>query len=434
MEVEVGAKTPVVDHASVMVEPEIVEQIRKLRDCGFGAKAIASELGIARNTVRRYLRGGEAAAVQRRPRARRLSASQRLEVVRLYNGAADGNAAVVVQMLRQAGVNVGIRTVQRLLAPERLRRRTEGLASVRFETQPGQQMQIDFGQRDVRIAGAIVRVHFIAVVLSYSRRIFAKAFLSERQDDWREGVAEAFAHFGGVPEVILGDNARALVSGRDRQTGAVIFHPAYAGFCRDWGIKPKACWPYRARTKGKTESGVKYVKRNAIARREFASFEALQQHLRDWMTQADLRVHGTTHEQPLLRFERDERSKLRPLPSQPLASREQILRRRVANDAFVDLDTVRYSVPADLVREWVDVEVRSTHVHIRAATRLVASHVRNFEPHAIVVDPAHHASLWRKLQRHQAEQPPTLAAPSILASYGRSLSDYASVLNGASHE
>ena len=53
--------------------------------------------------------------------------------------------------------------------------------------------------------------------------------------------------------------------GRDRATGTVIFHPAYLAFCRDWDVQPRACAPYRARTKGKTEAGVKYVKRNALA-------------------------------------------------------------------------------------------------------------------------------------------------------------------------
>lgn len=101
--------------------------------------------------------------------------------------------------------------------------------------------------------------------LSYSRRLFVKAFLNERGDDWREGIAVAFTQFGGVPRTVLGDNARALVRGRDRATGTVSFHPTYLAFCRDWDVQPRACAPYRARTKGKTEAGVKCVKRNATA-------------------------------------------------------------------------------------------------------------------------------------------------------------------------
>ena len=134
------------------------------------------------------------------------------------------------------------------------------LATVRVETPPGDQLQIDFGQKRLQIAGARVRVFLLVAVLSYSRRLFVKAFLNERGADWREGIAAALTHFGGVPRTLLGDNARALVLGRDRGTGTVVFHPTYLAFCRDWDVQPRACAPYRARTKGKTEAGVKFVK------------------------------------------------------------------------------------------------------------------------------------------------------------------------------
>jgi hypothetical protein len=151
-----------------------------------------------------------------------------------------------------------------------------------------------------------------------------------------------------------GDNARCLVVERNRETQTVTFTPAYAAFCQDWGVQPRACQPYRARTKGKTESGVKYVKRNAIADRRFESFEHLQAHLAEWQLAADQRVHGTTHEVPMVRFDREELAALRPLPARPLPTHGRRLQRRVSNDAFVDIDTVRYSVPHRLVRDRVE--------------------------------------------------------------------------------
>jgi transposase len=242
--------------------------------------------------------------------------------------------------------------------------RAADVATVRVETAPGAQLQIDFGEKRVVIGGRAVRVFLLVAVLSYSRRLFVKAFLQERQDDWREGIAAAIIHFGGVTTTILGDNARALVLGRDRATGTVQFHPAYLAFCRDWGVQPRACAPYRARTKGKTEAGLKYVKRNALAGLTFASFRALEQHLAAWMIAADRRVHGTTHEAPFTRFGRDEQAALRPLPARLLPRREQRLRRRVAHDAFVDIETVRYSVPYALVREQVEVAIGEDMVRI----------------------------------------------------------------------
>jgi transposase len=416
--------TPPVAEVQEMVEPEIIRQIRDLAARGWGAKRIARELEVARNTVRRYLRGGLEAEVQVRPGSRRLDEDGRAEARQLYAGLAGGNAVVVARELRRRGVEASVRTVQRVVADQRREKLAEDAASVRFETDPGEQMQIDFGQKQVRIGGVPTRVHLLVAVLCHSRRLFVKAFLSERQDDWREGIAAAFRHFGGVPRTLLGDNARALVAGRDRETCTVTFHPAYAAFCRDWGVIPRACQPYRARTKGKTESGVKYVKRNGLAEREFASFEALEAHLAAWMVEADQRIHGTTHERPLERFERDERHALRPLPARPVPVREQRLRRRVAHDALVDVDTVRYSVPHRLVRDNVEVALGEREVRIYHGRELVARHERSFEPHARVIDKAHYEGLWRTRPAPIASVP----SQSPLEALGRSLADYAAVL------
>ena len=406
-----------------VLEGELVTTIRELAGRGVGTKAIAQAVGVARNTVRRYLRDSIVPGVQRRPRARRLDDTARDEARALYQGAAEGNAVVVQRLLRERDVLVSVRTIERAVADIRQARRVEALATVRFETPPGEQLQIDFGRKRVQIAGAVVQVFLLVAVLSHSRRLFVKAFLNERQDDWREGIAAAFRHFGGVPRTVLGDNARALVRDRDRATGTVAFHPAYLAFCRDWDTQPRACAPYRARTKGKTEAAVKYVKRNGLAGLSFDSFSALETHLTGWMAIADERIHGTTHEAPRVRFLRDEREALRPLPVHALPRREQRLHRRVANDALVDIDTVRYSVPHRLVREAVDVEISEQTVRIFRGATLVATHPRAHEPHARVIDPAHYDGLWRLAV---PPEPPT--AP--LAALGRSLDDYAALIGG----
>jgi len=407
-----------------VVEGEVVAAIRALADCGVGSKAIARAIGVARNTVRRYLRQSVETAGQVRPTARRLTEDRRLEARALYDGPADGNAVVVQRLLVERGLTVSVRTIERAVSDLRRERRVAQLATVRVETAPGDQLQIDFGQKRVPIAGTEVRVFLLVAVLSYSRRLFVKAFLNERQDDWREGIASAFVHFGGVPRTLLGDNARALVVGRDRATGYVVFHPAYLAFCRDWDVQPRACAPYRARTKGKTEAGVKFVKRNGLAAQAFGSFAALESHLAAWMVTADAREHGTTHEAPQLRFDRTERALLRPLPARALPRREQRLRRRVAHDAFVDVDTVRYSVPYRLVQDRVDVAIDEQMVRIFHGTTLVATHARSREPYARVIDATHFAGLWRPAV------PPVEGAPTSLAALGRDLADYAVVVTG----
>lgn len=405
-----------------MLEPEIVERIRLLKQLRWGSKRIARELGVARNSVRRYLRGGAEVEVQARPNARTLDAAQEALARELLDGAAAGNAVVVQRLLAEREVDVPLRTLQRTLEPHRQAQRAAQLATVRFETPPGAQLQIDFGEKWVVIGGVRTKVYVFVGVLGYSRRIFVRASLSQRQDDWREGLAAAFRTFGGVTRKILIDRAGALVIGQERETGTARIHPAFAAFCKDWGVEVAACRPYRARTKGKTESGVGYVKRNAIAGRAFDSFATLEAHLAQWMIEADRRVHGTTHEQPCVRFERAERAALQPLPAAPLRVRERRLQRRVATDCFVDIDTVRYSVPHALVRRHVEVVVGDADVVIYDGRVEVARHRRGTEPHQRIVNPRHLDGLYRR--RHDD-------APTERSPLARSLDVYAEAVGGA---
>lgn len=403
----------------LMVEPEVVRRMWQLREMRWGAKRIAKELGVARNTVRRYLKGGPDAEVQVRPNARALSDEDRAKAVKLFESTAAGNAVVVHELLAP---EASVRTVQRAVRPVRLERRAAQVATVRYETAPGQQMQIDFGEKWVRIAQARVKVFFFVAVLGFSRRIFVKPFLAERHEDWREGLICAFRHFGGVPREVLVDNAKALVI-EHRSESSVVFHAGFAALCQDFDVTPKACKPYRARTKGKTESGVKYVKHNAIAAREFESFAALERWLAEWMAKVDGRIHGTTHEVPRVRFETHEREALRGLPERPMPMRERRLQRRVANDCFVDVDTVRYSVPHRLVRDTVEVLVLEDHVIAFHGGHEVAHHKRSREPHSVVQDPRHFAGLLRP-----ADAPPREIER---AEFGRDLSTYAAVIGEA---
>jgi transposase len=409
-----------------MLEPEVVDRIRELSGQGLGSKRIARVLGVSRNSVRRYL-AGATVGFQERPAARCLDSATLREVHELFGTVAEGNAVVIQQELASRGIHVELRTLQRAVATQRQEDRAEALATVRFETPPGQQIQIDFGEKVVRIAGQPVKIYLMTAVLGYSRRLSCSAFLAQRQDDWLEGLDGAFRHFGGLTEQILCDNASPLVVSHDRQSGQVVWNPGFEAFCRDRGLTAKACRPRRARTKGKIERGVGYVKHNALAGRSFASFEELQRHLTRWMVEvADRRIHGTTKEQPAVRFDRDERQALRPLPSRPLVVRTRRLKRRVSADCFVDIDTIRYSVPYRHVRETVEVVVKEEEVEIWLRGICIAKHSRWYEPHALVRNPAHFEGLFRRVAGAQAPTPSPPAGNPVC----RPLSIYTEVVEG----
>src|ERR671911_1585170 len=265
-----------------MLTPDEVAAMLGLRGLGWGAKRIAAEFGCSRNTVKRYLGLGGWARCRRLERAKALDGLEDWLAERFRRHR--GNADVVRQELAaEHGITVSLRTVERAVVGLRRELAAEARATVRFETPPGRQLQIDFGATGVLIAEEVVRVHLFVATLGYSRRNFVAVFRHERQTAWMNGLERAFAHFAGVPREVLIDNARALVTHHDRETREVTFNERFHAFARYWKFKPQACAPYRARTKGKDENGVGYVKRNALAGRRFASWAALEAHLVAWM-------------------------------------------------------------------------------------------------------------------------------------------------------
>lgn len=400
--------------AEVLDERE-VQLIFGLHSRGWTLKAIARELGLARNTVRKWLRRGLEAPWPVTGRPPSLSDSSEWLRERFLAGVRNGD--VLRQELAERGVEVSLRTVQRFVEPLRSEAISQDRATLRFETPPGRQMQIDFGEKWIEVAEARVKAFVFVATLGYSRRIYARVFPAMEQRHWLEGLEDALRHFGGVPETCLVDNARSLVL---RWEGdRPIFHAEFAAFCHHWGMSPRACRPYRARTKGKVESGVGYVKSNALGRLSFRSWEALDAHFVWWMREvADVRTHGTTFEQPVVRFEQ-ERSALAPLGDHPTGLRPRRLQRRVTGDCRVELDTNRYSVPYQLVGRTVEVEVGPSEVLVRFRGEVVARHERLRGRHREIQDATHLEGLIRRTFR----KPP----PCDLQ---RPLAEYAAVAGG----
>lgn len=371
-----------------MLAPQEVQKMQALSALGWGAKRISRELGCSRNTVREYLRQGGWRPMDVSTRASVLEPHRQWLAERLRRHR--GNADVVRQDLaRELGIEVSLRTVQRAVEPVRRELRAEAVATVRYETAPGQQLQIDFGSTVVQLGDEARRVHLFVATLGYSRRCYVAVFLHERQSAWLQGLEGAFRHFGGVPHELLVDNAKALVDEHNVKTREVKFNDRFHAFCRYWAVTPRACAPYRARTKGKDERGVGYVKRNAIAGHRFDSVEALQAHLARWMREvADTRVHGTTGELPLQRFER-EAAALRPLAAKAPFLQVRELTRRVHTDSCIELDTNRYSVPWKLIGETVTVIVAERQVRVLYAGQEAACHAQSPLRRATIIDRRH---------------------------------------------
>jgi len=396
-----------------------VAQVFALRELGWGTRRIADEMGIARNTVRDWVRAGEDR--QYGGEGRSSFADRHHFWIQSRFNAGVRNADVLRQELASMDIVVSLRTVERALRPFRESWERSAKATMRFETPPGKQMQVDFGEKWLLIGGERQKRYVFVATLGYSRRGYVEVFGSLRQRDWITGIERAFRHFNGVPEELLTDNAKPLVNAHP-SGGKTVFHPEFEAFCRHWGILPRACQPFRARTKGKVECGVGYVKHNALGGLKFHSDEALDAHLVAWMRDvADVRVHGTTHERPIDRFE-SESLALKPVLNHPSYLRVRSFSRTVSSDFRIDVDTNRYSVPHPLVGHVVDVTIEADLLRVSVRGRLVAEHTLHPGRHQVIEDPCH------VLDFLEGARKSALAGSSGIC---RPLSHYAAAAGGA---
>jgi transposase len=371
-----------------MLREDLVREIAARRERGDSTRRIARELGVDRKTIRRWLRIGGWRPRQNGERRRAIDAFATF--IDRRGPEVDWNGVVLHRELAALGFSGGYQQVQRFLKPRRFQRRWQEAATIRFETGPGEQAQVDYGQLQVWIGEQPETVHLFVFTLGYSRRLFTHAYRNERLATLLDGHERAFRWFGGVTLTCLYDNPRTLVLGRIENK--VRWHPLFEDFARYYGFTPHACQPYRPRTKGKVESGVKYVKRNGLAGRRFASWEELNSWLERWSGEvADLRIHGTTHERPIDRFTRE---RLTPLGSRPPYRYERVRLRRVASDALVAVEAARYSVPVEYVGLMVSVQESAEHFEFFHQDKLVARHLKAAR-HRVVMDPAHYAGLLR---------------------------------------
>jgi transposase len=411
-----------------MQMPDEVAAMLRLKHLGWGIKRIARELGCSHMTVRHYVAQGGWVAYRGRGRRRVLAGLEDwvAERFRCHGGNAD---VVRQELVGEKGIKLSLRTIERAVAPLRRQLEAEARATVRFETPPGKQLQIDFGERRVVIGGDSVKVHLFVATLGYSRRVYVRAFGNERQESWFAGLEGAFAHFGGVTEEVLFDNDRGLVERHDRATREVEFNARLHAFAHHWRFRPRACAPYRARTKGKDERGVGYVKKNAIAGRSFASWSAFEAHLDWWMREiADQRVHGTTGQVPIERFRRTEATALRSIAGiGPFAAGRELVR-KVQADCAIEVDGNAYSVPWRLIGERVRVTLAGGSLRVSHAGQEVAVHrccSGRFERR---VDPRHLAGIVGF--RSKATIAPTVATDPADPELLRPLIEYERLVGG----
>ena len=322
------------------------------------------------------------------------------------------SARILFQELQARGYRGSYETVKRFVRPLRAVEEAAERATVRFETAPGQQSQIDWGQARIYFRSRPAVLHVFILTLGYSRRSFHEPCLGETLSQFLDAHERAFDYFGGHTREHLYDRPRTVCQpGGD---GRVIWNATFKQFADYWGFEPHLCRAYRAQTKGKVESGVKYFKGNFLPGRTFVDEQDLREQLGQWQREiADVRIHGTTHERPADRFAR-ERSHLIATTGQPGFRLEASQPRRVAEDYLVSFETNRYSVPFTLIDQTVEVTRRGGRLQITHRGRLVAEHEELTGKYQLRIRPEHGPGAIARTARRVASSLPTARGPAAL--------------------
>ena len=297
--------------------------LREYLEQGWSQEALSEKLGMNRRTIHRWVKSGQ---LDRELDGQEVRYAPRPTVARKL----DEYRPLIEQRLREYPLLSAVRLYQEARAAGyrghytqlkeyvRTVRPVEKEPVVRFETPAGMQAQVDFahfrlpwGQRWA-----------LVVVLAFSRLLWVRFFPRQDMRTLFSGLEQAFAYFGGITTELLFDQMRAVALADHRpEGGPLIENVEFLRFAAHWQFRPRVCRAYRAKTKGKVERPIRYLRDNFFYGRTFLNDADLEAQLGTWIEEvANCRVHGTTGELPRERFEREERSLLTPLAARPYRS------------------------------------------------------------------------------------------------------------------
>lgn len=380
-----------------MLTKEDFAVIKALNARGVYQRDIADELGVHPKTVSRALKRQGAPDRQRKRRGSKLDPYKptidRLLAENVWN------AVVILREIQAEGYDGGSTILREYIAPKRALR--SGRATVRFETPPGEQLQSDWGEIVVEIGGVPTKVYFIVNQLGYSRRFHFWCTDSQDAEHTYEGLIRSLEYFGGVPKEVLVDNQKAAVLNHP-QPGKPRFNERFLDLAQHYGFTSRACRPYRARTKGKDERMVGYIKQHFFVRyRNLDSWAHLNQLAEQWLAdEADQRVQSTVNEVVNVRFER-EAPYLQSLPATRYDT-AYLEYRQVGWDNYIDVRGNRYSVPTSFAGQRVMVRIGLDEtLRIYCGEDLIANHALQPKESGWVTVASHHADLWTEALRVQ---------------------------------
>lgn len=372
----------------------------KKKNPNLGTRTIADMLGISRNTVKKALKSDEEPVYNRGEKKinehivpfvdfikesflkKNLKASRILKDIKSkgYSGSQYALYAYIREFLKPIKDDVT---------------KSSPNAYMRYETNPGEQMQYDWSPYTVTIANQSVKINIHLTILGYSRYKFYDVSLHVTSSDVYTALEESFIFFGGVCDRIQVDNATCFVTNASRDN--FIWNTRFLHLCGFYGIKPTRSIPGHPWSKGKVENPFSYLETHFINGNEFASFEDLRGRLKQFQDQHNLEIHGSTKQVTKVLYEKDEITSLKPLPIDPITGelkryvgfKEEF--RKVTSDCLISFKGNKYSVPHYFASKevWIRVLYGTTVQIYSSKNKLIAAHTMSLSKGEVIINKEH---------------------------------------------
>jgi transposase len=373
-------------------------EIRRLAEIEkFTGRAIARRLRCSRHTVAAALALNQPPAREATPRASLLDA-HRTKIEALLAKYPDLSAVRIREEIARGpeGYAGSVSVLRRYLQKVRPAR---GRVYQEVHYEPAQAMQVDWGEcGKVQVGGTKRKVSVFVAVLCYSRLMFIEFTLSQRKAEFYRSLVNALSFFGGSPRAIIFDNLKAaVVNGSGR---AACLHPEFLALCGYFCLQPVPCERRDPESKGLVEGAVRFVKHNALAGRaeELQTYQDYLAFAPRWLeTVANVRMHETTRERPVDRFQQ-ERTLLRALPAIPFDT-DEVVPAVVSPHARIEFDGNRYSAPPQWVRKTITIRASRDELRLLHEGQVLAQHVRCYERGELIVLPDHRLAALSLRQR-----------------------------------
>ena len=398
-----------------MKEWIVIHKIKSLYDNGNGLteRQIAKELGLSRNTVSKYLHMPETEMAQQlgdMTRAKKLDA-YRVYIIQLLQTYPGLSAVKVMRKLKAKvdSLDVSDRSVRRYIQTlkDEISFKQPRYYEPVVDMVPGVQCQVDGGElRGVMIGGKETTVYFMVFVLSYSRLMHVS--VSTQPIDTQALIYQhdaAFRYFGGRPQECVYDQTKLVVIHEIFRE--LELNQRFHQYATGAGFHIRACEGYDPESKGKVESGVKYVKQNGLYGETFTDWKSLETYLADWLdTVANKRVHGTTGQQPWILYDPEEKVKMQPYLTPSCAQNKSAAQetRQVDKTSLISWQSNKYSVPMAYQSAKVGVSAHAGQLLINdlANGDRIAEHVISLEKGQIIKNTHHYRDMQQRVEGLEA--------------------------------